>query len=114
MMNRIQENERRSQQEDVKRQWNDASYSEVSEYLVEGMGASLNEPYINAAAQHAAPSINHFKNDPPKLFNSKMLNGTALESWLHQMNLYFQIGTNMPENFCVTRAALLLTGNAVT
>ena len=32
---------------------------------------------------HAAPSINRFKVDPPKPFNGKTLDGTALESWLY-------------------------------
>ena len=43
-----------------------------------------------------------------------MLDGTALESWLYQMNLYFSIETSLPENLRVARAALLLTGNAAT
>ena len=43
-----------------------------------------------------------------------MLDSTALESWLYQMNLYFSIETSLPENLRVARAALLLTGNAAT
>ena len=43
-----------------------------------------------------------------------MLDGTALESWLYQMNLYFYIETSLPENLHVARAALLLTSIAAT
>ena len=63
---------------------------------------------------HAVPSVNSFKVDPPKPFNDKMLNGTALESWLYQMNLYFSIKMSLPENLHIARTALLLTGNAAT
>ena len=78
------------------------------------MGAHRNELHVSGAAQHAAPSVNRFKVDPPKLFDGKTLDGTALESWLYQMNLYFSIETGLPENLRVARAALLLTGNAAT
>ena len=43
-----------------------------------------------------------------------MLDGTALESWLYQMNLCFSIEMSLPENLRIARAALLLTGNAAT
>ena len=43
-----------------------------------------------------------------------MLDGTALESWIYQMNLYFSIETSLLDNVHITRAALLLTGNAAT
>ena len=78
------------------------------------MGAHTNEPHINGAAQHAAPLVNRFKVDRPKPFDGKTLDGTALESWLYQMNLYFSIETGLPENLHVARAALLLTVHAVT
>ena len=73
-----------------------------------------NAPRVNGAAQHAAPSVNRFKVDPPKPFDGKTLDGTALESWLYQMNLYFSIETSLPEKLRVARAALLLTGNTAT
>ena len=73
------------------------------------MSVELTIGYVSVAAKHAAPSVNRFKVDPPK-----MLGGTALESWLYQMNLYFHIETSLLENLHVARAALLLTGNAAT
>ena len=81
---------------------------------VDGVGARHNEPHLNGAAWHAAPSVNRFKVAPPKPLDGKTLDGTALESWLYQMNLYFSIESSLPENLRVTRAALLLTGNAAT
>ena len=81
---------------------------------MDGVGARHNEPYVNGAVYHAAPSVNHFKVDPPKPFEGKTLDGTALESWLYQMNLYFFTETSLLENLCVARAALLLTSNAAT
>ena len=50
--------------------------------------------------------------DPPKPFDGKTLDGTALESWLYQMNLYFTIETSLPDHLRASRAALVLTGNA--
>ena len=47
------------------------------------MGARHNEPHVNGAPQHAAPLVNRFKVDPPKPFDGKTLDGTALESWLY-------------------------------
>ena len=43
-----------------------------------------------------------------------MLDSTALESWLYHMKLYFSFEISLPKNLYVTRAALLLTGNAAT
>ena len=42
------------------------------------------------------------------------IDGTALESWLYQTNLYFSKETGLPENLRVARAALMLTDNAAT
>ena len=42
-----------------------------------------------------------FKVNPTKPFDGKTLDGTALESWLYQMNLYFSMKTGMPENLRV-------------
>ena len=66
------------------------------------MGARRNEPHVSGAAQYAVPSVNWFKVDPPKPFDGKTLDGTALESWLYQMNLYFSIETGLPKNLRVT------------
>ena len=81
---------------------------------MDGVGAQQHEPHVNGAVQHAAPSVNHFKVDQPKLFDGKTLDSTALESWLYQMNLYSSIEMSLAEKLSVARAALLLTGNAST
>ena len=81
---------------------------------MQSVGGHTNEPHINGAAERIVPSINWFKVDPPKSFDGKTLDGTALESWLYQVNLYFSIETGLPEHLRVARAALLLTGHAAT
>ena len=40
--------------------------------------------------QHAATGA-WFQLDPPKPFEGKMVDGSLLESWLYQMDLYFAI-----------------------
>ena len=81
---------------------------------MEGVGAHSNKHHVNGAVQYAARSVNHFKVDPPKLFNGQTINGTALKPWLYQMNLNLQLKTSLPENLLVTQAPLLLTGNTAT
>ena len=55
----------------------------VSGAKAQSVGAHTNEPHVNGASQCKAPSVNHFKVDPPKLFDGKTLDGAALESWLY-------------------------------
>ena len=40
------------------------------------------------------------------------LNATALDTWLFQMNLYFQMEDQIPVAKCATRAVMNLTGQA--
>ena len=83
--------------------------------MVDGVGAQSTTSLtlmVQRSTQHHQSTA--FKVDPPKPFDGKTLDGTALESWLYQMNLYFSIETGLPENLRVARAALLLTGNAAT
>ena len=61
--------------------------------------------------QHAATGA-RFKLDPPKPFKGKTVDGSLLESWLYQMDLYFAIESSIPPELCVARAVLLLMGNA--
>ena len=63
--------------------------------------------------QHAATG-ERFKLDPPKPFEGKTVDGSLLESWLYQMDLYFAIESSIPPELCVACAALLLMGNALT
>ena len=58
----------------------DVNHSGASGVPVDSVGARHNKPHVNGATKHAAPSVKHFKVDPPKPFDSKMLDGTALES----------------------------------
>ena len=71
-------------------------------------------PHITGAAKYAALSSNRFTVKPPKPFEGKTLDGTALESWLYQMNLYFLTETSLPEYLHIPKAALLLAGNTAT
>ena len=63
--------------------------------------------------QHAATGA-WFKLDPPKPFEGKMVDGSLLESWLYQMDLYFAIESSILPELRVAHAALLLMGNAST
>ena len=55
--------------------------------------------------QHAATGA-RFKLDPPKTFEGKTVDGSLLESWLYQMDLYFAIESSIPPELHVARAAL--------
>ena len=63
--------------------------------------------------QHAATRV-RFKLDPLKPFEGKMVDGSLLESWLYQMDLYFAMESSIPRELRVAHAVLLLTGNAST
>ena len=41
------------------------------------------------------------------------LNVTALDTWLFQMNLYFQMKDQIPVSKCATQAVMNLTGQAM-
>ena len=61
--------------------------------------------------QHVATGA-RFKLDPPKPFEGKPVDGSLLESWLYQLDLYFDIESSIPPELHVARAALLLMSNA--
>ena len=63
--------------------------------------------------QHVSTGA-RFKLDPPKPFEGKLVDGSLLESWLYQLDSYFDIESSIPPKLYVVRAALLLTGNAST
>ena len=63
--------------------------------------------------QHATGEA-WFKLDPPKPFEGKTVDGSLLESWRYQMDLYFAIKFSIPTELQVAHAVLLLTGNAPT
>ena len=61
--------------------------------------------------QHVA-NVAGFKLDPSKPFQVKTVDGSLLESWLYQMDLYFAIESSILPELRVAWAALLLVGNA--
>ena len=69
-----------------------------------------NAPYVHDFGTGTS-GTGSLKFELPKLFAGG-LNATALDTWLFQMNLYFQMEDQIPVTKHTTRAVMNLTGQA--